>query len=167
MPFSEEEKVWVQKANQTKTPDEVLDLAKELYEYIAENEESQGEEQNPSPDMSDMTMEGAQSENGIPSGSGSEGSEEESEGYGDSGNTSDSKSEDEGSTPSAPANLDDEGSEESEEKTEIVIGGSEGGKDSDAPITASTDYAWNESSKQFLNNDGSETLPFLSILLIY
>ena len=152
VPFSEEEKVWVQKANQTKTPDEVLDLAKELYEYIAENEESQGEEQNPSPDMSDMTMEGAQSENGIPSGSGSEG-EEESEGYGDSGNTSDSKSEDEGSTPSAPANSDDEGSEESEEKTEIVIGGSEGGKDSDAPITASTDYAWSESSKKFLNKD--------------
>ena len=153
VPFSEEEKVWVQKANQTKTPDEVLDLAKELYEYIAENEESQGEEQNPSPDMSDMTMEGAQSEDGIPSGSGSEGSEEESEGYGDSGNTSDSKSEDEGSTPSAPANLDDEGSEESEEKTDTVIGGSEGGKDSDAPITASTDYAWSESSKKFLNED--------------
>ena len=153
VPFSEEEKVWVQKANQTKTPDEVLDLAKELYEYIAENEESQGEQQNPSPDMSDMTMEGAQSEDGIPSGSGSEGSEEESEGYGDSGNTSDSKSEDEGSTPSAPANLDDEGSEESEEKTDTVIGGSEGGKDSDAPITASTDYAWSESSKKFLNED--------------
>ena len=153
VPFSEEEKVWVQKANQTKTPDEVLDLAKELYEYIAENEESQGENlQDVSPNMSDMTMEGAQSENGIPSGSGSEG-EEESEGYGDSGNTSDSKSEDEGSTPSAPANSDDEGSEE---KTEAVIGGSEGGKDSDAPITASTDYAWNESSKQFLNNDGRE-----------
>ena len=151
VPFSEEEKVWVQKANQTKTPDEVLDLAKELYEYIAENEDSQGEEQNPSPDMSDMTMEGSNSEDGIPSGSGSEGSEEESEGYGDSGNTSDSKSEDEGSTPSAPANLDDEGSEESEEKTEAVIGGSEGGKDSDAPITASTDYAWNESSKKFLD----------------
>ena len=73
VPFSEEEKVWVQKANQTKTPDEVLDLAKELYEYIAENEDSQGEEQNPSPDMSDMTMEGSNSEDGIPSGSGSEG----------------------------------------------------------------------------------------------
>ena len=153
VPFSEEEKVWVQKANQTKTPDEVLDLAKELYEYIAENEESQGENlQDVSPNMSDMTMEGAQSENGIPSGSGSEG-EEESEGYGDSGNTSDSKSEDEGSTPSAPANSDDEGSEE---KTEAVIGGSEGGKDSDAPITASTDYAWDESSKKFLDKEAPE-----------
>ena len=156
VPFSEEEKVWVQKANQTKTPDEVLDLAKELYEYIAENEESQGEQQNPSPDMSDMTMEGSQSKDGAPSGSGSEGSEEESEGYGDSGNTSDSKSEDEGSIPSAPANSEDDGSEESEEKTDTVIGGSEGGKDSDAPITASTDYAWSESSKQFLNSDGKE-----------
>ena len=45
VPFSDKEKVWVQKANQTKTPQDVIDLAKELYEYVSENEESQGENQ--------------------------------------------------------------------------------------------------------------------------
>ena len=150
VPFSEEEKVWVQKANQTKTPDEVLDLAKELYEYIAENEESQGEQQNPSPDMSDMSQRGAQSEDGIPSGSGSEGENSDGADGGQSTTDDDNETSDEGedAKSSASDEIKDEGSEE---KTEVVIGGSEGGKDSDAPITASTDYAWNESSKKFLD----------------
>ena len=152
VPFSEEEKVWVQKANQTKTPDEVLDLAKELYEYIAENEESQGEEQNPSPDMSDMSQRGAQSEDGIPSGSGSEGENSDGADGGQSTTDDDNETSDEGEDEKSSASdeIKDEGSKE---KTETVIGGSEGGKDSDAPITASTDYAWNESSKKFLNED--------------
>ena len=150
VPFSEEEKVWVQKANQTKTPDEVLDLAKELYEYIAENEESQGEEQNPSPDMSDMSQRGAQSEDGIPSGSGSEGENSDGADGGQSTTDDDNETSDEGEDEKSSASdeIKDEGSKE---KTETVIGGSEGGKDSDAPITASTDYAWNESSKKFLD----------------
>ena len=42
--FSDAEMVWVEKANQTVTPDDVLELAKELYNYIQENTESQGEE---------------------------------------------------------------------------------------------------------------------------
>ena len=150
VPFSEEEKVWVQKANQTKTPDEVLDLAKELYEYIAENEESQGEQQNPSPDMSDMTMEGVESEDGIPSGSGSEGENSDGADGGQSTTDDDNETSDEGedAKSSASDEIKDEGSKE---KADTVIGGSEGGKDSDAPITASTDYAWNESSKKFLD----------------
>ena len=150
VPFSEEEKVWVQKANQTKTPDEVLDLAKELYEYISENEESQGEKQNPSPDMSDMSQQGDQSEDGIPSGSGSEGENSDGADGGQSTTDDDNETSDEGEDEKSSASdeIKDEGSKE---KTETVIGGSEGGKDSDAPITASTDYAWNESSKKFLD----------------
>ena len=56
VPFSDEEKVWVQKANQTKTPQDVLDLAKELYKFIEENESSQGEnKEQSSNDMSNDT----------------------------------------------------------------------------------------------------------------
>ena len=43
---------------------------------------------------------------------------------------------------------------EEETKTEKSKSGSEGGK-SDGPI-ASTDYAWNESSKELLNDDGKD-----------
>ena len=42
--FSDDEMVWVEKSNQTTTPDDVLELAKELYGYIQNNPESQGEE---------------------------------------------------------------------------------------------------------------------------
>ena len=39
--FAEEEKIWVQKANQTVTPDDVIDLAKELFAFMQENPETQ------------------------------------------------------------------------------------------------------------------------------
>jgi hypothetical protein len=37
IPFSEEEKVWVDRTAATKTPDDVLDLAEELYAWMDEN----------------------------------------------------------------------------------------------------------------------------------
>mgnify|MGYP003151520534 FL=1 len=36
--FSDEEKVWVDRVAKTKTPDDVLDLAEELYKWMEENE---------------------------------------------------------------------------------------------------------------------------------
>ena len=41
IPFSVDENVWVQKANQTVTPDDVLTLAKEIIEFVGNNPESQ------------------------------------------------------------------------------------------------------------------------------
>ena len=160
VPFSDKEKVWVEKANQTKTPQDVLELAKELYEYISENEESQGENQEED-SQSMMNSEGGSPETiEMPSSDSSqeENSEKESEEHGDNGNTSDSKPEDEGSNPSAPAKLEEEKSEETdEEKVEVkTSSGSEGGKSDDNTITSATDNAWNESSKKLLNDDGKE-----------
>ena len=42
--FSDDEMVWVTKADQTVTPDDVLELAKELYQYIQDNPDSQNQE---------------------------------------------------------------------------------------------------------------------------
>ena len=110
VPFSDKEKVWVEKANQTKTPQDVLELAKELYEYISENEESQGENQEED-SQSMMNSEGGSPETiEMPSSDSlqEENSEKESEEHGDNGTTSDSKPEDEGSNPSAPSKLEEE-----------------------------------------------------------
>ena len=38
IPFSDEEKVWVKRVDDCKTPDDVLDLAEELYKWMEENE---------------------------------------------------------------------------------------------------------------------------------
>ena len=58
--FSDEEMVWVKKANQTITPDDVIDLAKELIDFIEENPESQGKTPNTDdlmvPDMDGTPM---------------------------------------------------------------------------------------------------------------
>ena len=45
--FSDEEKVWVNRAATTKSPDDVLDLAEELYAYMAENMPDEDEESVP------------------------------------------------------------------------------------------------------------------------
>ena len=167
VPFSDKEKVWVQKANQTKTPQDVIDLAKELYEYVSENEESQGEnqeQQNASGDDGNNQVDAVPSPSAgqdgqdtkteeVSAGQSKSEKSEESEEHSDNGNTSDSKPENEGSSPSAPAKSTDEKLEE-EKETKQSTSGSEGGK-SDGPI-ASTDYAWNESSKELLNDDGKD-----------
>ena len=45
-PFSTEEKIWVEKVNNVKTEDDVLNLAEELYKWLqGKNKESQDEEQ--------------------------------------------------------------------------------------------------------------------------
>ena len=113
VPFSNDEMVWVKKANETVTSDDVINLAKELIKFIEENKESQDKDT----DTDDLEM----VDMGQPSMSNDSGqdknSEEESEEYGDNGNISDSKSEDEGSNPSAPAKSEDEDSEETDEET--------------------------------------------------
>tara|TARA_B100000575_G_scaffold272442_1_gene254548 strand:- start:1367 stop:3631 length:2265 start_codon:yes stop_codon:yes gene_type:complete len=166
VPFSDKEKVWVQKANQTKTPQDVIDLAKELYEYVSENEESQGEnqeEQNASGD------DGNNQVDTVPSPSAGQDKEtsevmktlgleesEESDDESSSSDSSDDSGEESEKDETKDAGSDTEKTDDTEEetKTEKSKSGSEGGK-SDGPI-ASTDYAWNESSKELLNDDGKD-----------
>jgi len=47
--FSDEEKVWVKKVSECKTPDDVLDLSEELYNFMKEEQEEQEEQNNESP----------------------------------------------------------------------------------------------------------------------
>ena len=52
MPFSDEEMVWVRKASTTKTFDDVLELARDLYDYCAQKQEEK-EEMPPMPQSED------------------------------------------------------------------------------------------------------------------
>ena len=169
VPFSNDEMVWVKKANETITSDDVIELAKELIKFIEENKDSQGKDT----DTDDLEMvDMGQSSMGNDSGQ-DKNSEEESEEYGDNGNISDSKSEDEGSNPSAPAKSEDEDSEETDEETSsngseksdedsdgesetkdvTVESASKGGGDGDANIVATTDNASVKSTENMLDKD--------------
>ena len=84
IPFSEEEKVWVDRTAATKTPDDVLDLAEELYKWMEENE-SETDNHN-SGEESEMGMPSM----GMPGEEESDNSDGENEGDDDnSGNKSD------------------------------------------------------------------------------
>jgi len=45
VPFSEQEKIWVEKVNNVKTEDDVLNLAEELYKWMQENKDKEEENQ--------------------------------------------------------------------------------------------------------------------------
>ena len=68
VPFSNDEMVWVKKANQTVTPDDVIQLAKDLIAFIEENKESQDKTQ----DTDDLEV----ADNGQPMMSNDNGQEE-------------------------------------------------------------------------------------------
>ena len=92
IPFSDEEKGWVEKTAATKTPDDVLDLAEELYAWMAENAPEETENLHDLPGMPGMPGESDKSgESSKPSESGDSGKS------GDSGESSDSSESDEGS----------------------------------------------------------------------
>jgi len=62
VPFSETEKVWVERTAKTQTPDDVLDLAEELVKWMGKNPDSMGNQEggadvNPNGDTSDAENE--------------------------------------------------------------------------------------------------------------
>ena len=63
--FTAEEKVWVKRVAETKTPDDVLDLAEELYAWMAENApEEESDDEKSMPDPNGESGEGEEGETG-------------------------------------------------------------------------------------------------------
>ena len=89
--FSEEEKVWVDRTAKTKTPDDVLDLAEELYKWMEENE---SETDNHDNGENGESMDSGEEGEGSSSGENSEGEENGDSDNGTSGDESDNDAED-------------------------------------------------------------------------
>ena len=167
--FSDEEKVWVDRTAKTETPDEVLDLAEELYTWMEENE-SETDNHDSGEDGSVMGMPGdddanneensENSENGEKSDAKSDGkSDDKSDDAGDgkSDETSDNdgfdgnskagdedKSEDGETGSSADAESSGEDEVESKSTETSTEGSTEGGESStgkSGPPVAETDNA--------------------------
>ena len=142
VPFSSEELVWVDRVANTKTPDDVLNLAEELYDYQSENQESQSqEEQN--------------AENPFQMPTGDEGEEEmESQGSGESEDDQSGADMDAEKSDGQDGDVTEEkvvsgesgeSDEKTEEKTETQITGKEGVGPASVPITATTDNTYGDS----------------------
>ena len=109
--FSDEEKVWVDRVSKVETEDEVLDLAEELYAWMAENEpetdnHDSGEEGAGTSDESDEGTEGAEGEE-------NDDTENAESGDADGGDADDGDSDDETSEGKSGATGEDDSEDES------------------------------------------------------
>jgi len=172
IPFSDDEMVWVKKANETITPDDVIELAKDLIAFIEENKDSQGKPQD-SDDLegADMGKQSISNDSGqdeisaedqeleMPSSSSSEESEEKSDEEKSAGSdeTDDESEEtDEEKSGAGSEKSDEDSDDKSETKDVTVESASEGGGDDDTNIVATTDNASIKSAENMLDkNAGS------------
>ena len=150
IPFSVDENVWVQKANQTVTPDDVLNLAKEIIDFVGNNPESQSK--SPSQDDTegakdmvedDTNLQDAENQNDDSGASNSPSAENETKTL--DNNQKDSNSD---STKS-----DDTDGVKSEEKQTVAQNQAKGSDNSDTKeIISVTDIASRGSVKNLLSN---------------
>ena len=151
--FSSEENDWVNRVASCRTEADVLNTAEELYKWMQENPESQEQADKMMEDSfeeSDVREEYEISDN-MEADENSDESEEKTEvTEGAEGESDETKEETEASSD------DEESDEESEDeqKSTDIAGGNQG---SNKKITATTDDAYSESTKEFLDEDANET----------
>ena len=154
--FSDEEQVWVDRTAKTETPDEVLDLAEELYAWMEENE-SETDKHDSGDDAPSMEMGGDENEgsegNDAKSGGTSDaksddaddGNSDEESGTGRSAGNGDSGDEDESKDGTGGSGSDTEGEERDDTvEDDSIESSAEGGKQSTGkggPPVAETDSA--------------------------
>ena len=148
--FSSEERDWVNRVASCKTEAEVLNTAEELYQWIQDNPEAQ---EQPQEDQQMMESSGESDEitEGMESSDEDGSVEDETEvTEGDEG-----KSKEGEETEASSDNSDEKDSEENETEESKTPTGGKGGSDG-KKITATTDDAYNESSKDLLDEDARE-----------
>ena len=151
--FSSEERDWVNRVASCKTEAEVLNTAEELYQWMQENPEAQ---EQPQEDQQMMESSGESDEitEGMESSDEGESSDEETEvTEGDEDESEDGEETEE--TETSSDNSDEKDSEENETEESKTPTGGKGGSDG-KKITATTDDAYNESSKDLLDEDARE-----------
>ena len=139
-PFSTEEKIWVEKVNNVKTEDDVLNLSEELYKWLQGKKKSQDEEQENLETQSEVGQ----------SGDGSEEGQEQSQGSGSE------ESNDEGEEQSGSSTESDQDSDETDGTQEVNSGGSEGGQFSGNEFVATTDNNFNEKSQEMRDMEAKD-----------
>ena len=156
--FTAEEKVWVKRVAETKTPDDVLNLSEELYAWMAENApEEESDDEETMADPNGESGEGEEGETGEGDGpAGDDGKEETGEGNPSAG---DNKGEEDGNdVPAGGAGDDDNDDVDGDAKTEKGEGSEVGGVESTGrggPPMAETDTDANNAIKKLIDENAS------------
>ena len=156
--FTAEEKVWVKRVAETKTPEDVLNLSEELYAWMAEN--APEEESDDEKTMSDPNGESGEGEEGETgegeTPAGDDGKEETGEGNPSAG---DDKGEEDGNDVPAGGAGDDgnddvDGDAKAEEGKSSEVGGVESTDRGNTPM-AETDTDANNAIKKLIDENAS------------
>ena len=127
--FSDEENVWVKRVAETKTPDDVLDLAEALYNWMEENE-SETDNHDTGEEMVNLDSSGEEGETESSDGSGDEKNEEgEENGNGDNKSDNDKSDDTDDAEDGAGSGKDKVDGDSTSEDT-LTESSPEGGRDS-------------------------------------
>ena len=160
--FSDAERPWVEKVGKTETPDDVLDLAEELYKFMDENPEPKGENFD-----DDMLIDGSgvSDEMGEDGSSPSNTDDDDDESGDASGNDADGNDDDTDESGDASGN-DADGNDDDDLETDKTAGedkssSEEGGKNSTGkcdPPTAETDTASNKAMDELRDKTAEDRI---------
>jgi len=145
IPFSDEEKVWVDRTASTKTPADVLDLAEELYAWMDENSPETDTHEDGMPMVGGESGEGetadtpdgdGESEDGSEGSASGVPSDEKTDGEDKGSSSGDEESDEENADEESDSEKSGSGDDESDDETEDSDGDTknddiEGGKDTD------------------------------------
>ena len=151
VPFAEQEKIWVEKVGNVKTEDDVLNLAEELYKWMQENKESQGEE--PEQGQESQSSAGSETSQEQSQSSGSEESTNNDSGQTQSQGSNDEEGDEEQNGSTSQLKQD---SEETEGTQEIITNGQEGGQSQGKEFTATTDTSYNNKFNEVRDIDAKD-----------
>ena len=151
VPFAEQEKIWVEKVGNVKTEDDVLNLAEELYKWMQENKESQGEE--PEQGQESQSSAGSETSQEQSQSSGSEESDDNNSGQTQNQGSNDEEGDEEQDGSTAQLKQD---SEETEGTQEIITNGQEGGQSQGKEFTATTDTSYNNKFDEVRDKDAKD-----------
>ena len=149
--FSDEENVWVKKVSKCKTPDDVLNVAEELYKWMKENQPEEEQEEN-SPDDSEENSDESNDTDSNTSSS-EEGEEVEGGEEKNASNNAGSDNNETGGEETGGGKTGNEETEQSDDNDDITTSNGSGGK---GDIIAATDTDVNNAIEKLIDENATD-----------
>jgi len=149
--FSDEENVWVKKVSKCKTPDDVLNVAEELYKWMKENQPEEEQEENSPDDSAENSDESNDTDSNTSSSE--EGEEVEGGEEKNASNNAGSDNNETGGEETGGGKTGNEETEQSDDNDDITTSNGSGGK---GDIIAATDTDVNNAIEKLIDENATD-----------
>ena len=149
--FSDEENVWVKKVSKCETPDDVLNVAEELYKWMKENQPEEEQEENSPDDSAENSDESNDTDSNTSSSE--EGEEVEGGEEKNASNNAGSDNNETGGEETGGGKTGNEETEQSDDNDDITTSNGSGGK---GDITAATDTDVNNAIEKLIDENATD-----------